>query len=1118
MLWLMDSRASGFERGKKMKNKILLVSVATMLALSVGLIGCGGEEVPEITEYNLTISSTEGGSVTNPGEGTYTYDEGEVVNLVAEPDEGYRFVSWTGDVATTGNVNAASTTIAMNGDYSITANFKIKGVPMEWAVYTSGANVNAIVDDGGYLWVGSYGGLARLNKTTGDMTHYNTANSGLPDNMISSIAKDIDGDLWIGTDNGLAKFDGTNWIGYDRNNSPLPRNDISCLAIDAEGNKWIGVFMGGLIRFDGINWTVYDTPIDDFRSISIDSAGNKWIGGYADGGLAKFDGTNWTVYNQDNSGLPGKWADCITIDADGDLWMGSEGLVRFDGTNWTTYNEANSPLPSNRIRCLAIDTFGNKWIGTYKGFAKFDGTDWTLYSAAELLGFLDEDVYSVAVDADGMTWVGFYCGLAKFDGTDWTVYTTGNSLLPDNYVTSIEIDESDNKWIGTFWGGLVKSDGMNWIIYNTNNSDIPNNGVWIQTIDNEGAVWMNVWNSKCLVKFDGTNWAVYDKGNSGLPEGYVENVAVDPDNNKWMVVHSYEITAWDPVWSSNGTQIAFTSNRNGNADIWIISADGSDPKRITNDPNIDCDPAWSPDSSKIVFSHDRNGDKRTFDIWIIDVDGTDLRQLTFGDGWERNPAWSPDGSKIAYDGIWVMNADGTSLTKIIDGIHPSWSPDGNQIVFSRNGDIWIANADGSDPMQITNDTACDWHPSFSPNGTKITFTSSGSTKPTILNSVEWYPEWPEEGENRDGDCDSSVYSGLTPPLSLDGSPIELQLVTARGDVSIVQQPSQDNSHTAIVEFDDNPLGDADWYEVTISYSDGISTSELDVQTYIDGRSRLLIRGSRVWWHHYDNAAPGRHDEDDDAIWIINTDSTNPTKLIESSESGESQWSPDGGQILYEGNDDNVWLIDTNSNAPTGLTHSFVDYKTLVKFDGTNWAIYDIPAISTSGFPIYYGYDSLAVDADGIVWVGLTTYWDGSQEIGGGLAKFDGTNWVVYNKNNSGLPSNTISGIIVDMSGNVWVGTGGGLVKFDGITWTVYDTTNSNLPSNYTLGLTIGKDENIWMRSDEYLVKSNGIDWTVYDLMYSSGLPNRRINSFSIDEDGSVWIATWGGLGHSASTV
>ena len=74
-------------------------------------------------EYDLTISSTLGGSVTTPGEGTFTYDEGTVVDLVATPNAGYRFDEWTGDVGTVADVNDPTTTITMNGDYSVTANF-----------------------------------------------------------------------------------------------------------------------------------------------------------------------------------------------------------------------------------------------------------------------------------------------------------------------------------------------------------------------------------------------------------------------------------------------------------------------------------------------------------------------------------------------------------------------------------------------------------------------------------------------------------------------------------------------------------------------------------------------------------------------------------------------------------------------------------------------------------------------------------------------------------------------------------------------------------------------------------------------------------------------------------
>jgi len=94
-----------------------------MVALITGMAGCGAESPENL--YDLTVSSTEGGVVTSPGEDTFSYDEGTVVNLVAQSEEGYRFVNWTGAVGTIASTSAAATTITMNSNYSIIANFEV---------------------------------------------------------------------------------------------------------------------------------------------------------------------------------------------------------------------------------------------------------------------------------------------------------------------------------------------------------------------------------------------------------------------------------------------------------------------------------------------------------------------------------------------------------------------------------------------------------------------------------------------------------------------------------------------------------------------------------------------------------------------------------------------------------------------------------------------------------------------------------------------------------------------------------------------------------------------------------------------------------------------------------
>jgi hypothetical protein len=104
-------------------------------ALIAGMVGCGP------IQYNLAVSSTEGGEVTAPGEGTFAYNEGSLVILVAEADDGYQFVNWTGNVSAIASVYAATTTITINGHYSITANFAVAIEIWDWY------DLDAIKDD-----------------------------------------------------------------------------------------------------------------------------------------------------------------------------------------------------------------------------------------------------------------------------------------------------------------------------------------------------------------------------------------------------------------------------------------------------------------------------------------------------------------------------------------------------------------------------------------------------------------------------------------------------------------------------------------------------------------------------------------------------------------------------------------------------------------------------------------------------------------------------------------------------------------------------------------------------------------------------------------------------------
>jgi Tol biopolymer transport system component len=149
-----------------------------------------------------------------------------------------------------------------------------------------------------------------------------------------------------------------------------------------------------------------------------------------------------------------------------------------------------------------------------------------------------------------------------------------------------------------------------------------------------------------------------------------------------------------PAWSPDGKQIALTSTRDGNQEIYVIDATGQNLKRITQDPGLDAHPTWTPDSRHLLFATNRWGD---FEIARVDIEGANVERLTTSRGMDDYPVSSPDGTLIAYMSnragqyeIWVMPQSGGESQNIsqdaaVDNF-PAWTP---------LGDLsWVSNRDG----------------------------------------------------------------------------------------------------------------------------------------------------------------------------------------------------------------------------------------------------------------------------------------------------------------------------------------------------------------------------------------------------------------------------------------
>ncbi len=218
------------------------------------------------------------------------------------------------------------------------------------------------------------------NKLNG----YPTTYIPIPNNpAIGCIENDTSGGLWVdylasltfsGTGQatyheGLAYYNGSIWTSYSYTNSPLPDVAINQIRIDkSNSNIWLGT-SNGLVKFDKVTWSIF-TPTNpaipkNVQWFDIDSIGNIWYSNAA-GGFIKFDGTNWTnIISPNNTG-----GYLVTIDKAGVIWQThiADILKSYDGTNWVTYSYTNCPFPSGfNFSNLTVDKYNNKWISTSYG-------------------------------------------------------------------------------------------------------------------------------------------------------------------------------------------------------------------------------------------------------------------------------------------------------------------------------------------------------------------------------------------------------------------------------------------------------------------------------------------------------------------------------------------------------------------------------------------------------------------------------------------------------------------------------------------------------------------------------------------------------------------------------
>lgn len=290
------------------------------------------------------------------------------------------------------------------------------------------------------------------------------------------------------------------------------------------------------LSFAQENWTRFTMKNSELGNsilaMASDKKNSKWFG--TEMGMAKLTGKTWTDFSMFNKKLKDQFVNCLTVDANNVLWIGTDdyGVIEFDGSRWTEHKEQMKKLQMKFISKIAIDRNDVKWIGvTLGGLVRYDGREWKKYTSSDS-ELLSDFILCVAIDRSNKKWIGTNDGISVFDGRNWTSYTTKNSKLPHNIIPAIIIDKNDTKWLGTL-GGLVRIEGENWTVFTAENSPLPCNQVNDLAFDPSGAIWMVT--DKGVALFDGKDgWKVYRAKQSAIPNDIHRRVMVDGQGNKWF--------------------------------------------------------------------------------------------------------------------------------------------------------------------------------------------------------------------------------------------------------------------------------------------------------------------------------------------------------------------------------------------------------------------------------------------------------------------------------------------------------------------------------------------------------------------------------------------------------
>ena len=427
----------------------------------------------------------------------------------------------------------------------------------------------------GAAWLGPAAGSAP--GSTNGITPYGSSgwqvDDGLPQNSVYAIAQTHEGYLWVGTQEGLARFDGVRFAALGENAPPeLKHGWIKALCVSRDGSLWIGCDGYGLARLKDGNFTRFSEAdgllSNQIRCLLEGKDGALWIGSeagvtrYRDGKFRNFTERNGLAANsvwglcEDRQGnlriatirglsrldkegtistfniMLGKAANSLKFvceDQRGRIWTGSnEGLNCVDGETITTYGVAQG-LPDQRVCAALEDRSGQLWVGTYRGVTRL--VDGKLAPRTSRDGAFGDLIRTLFEDHEGNIWAGAEDGLYLLTPARFTAYTTQQGLSRNN-VMSVYEDRAGTIWIGTWGGGLNQLKGEN-ITSDGGAGGSSQDLVLALHQGRDGSLWVGMDHGGGLVRLkDGARYSVPRA--SGLIDAAVRAIHEDRQGALWV--------------------------------------------------------------------------------------------------------------------------------------------------------------------------------------------------------------------------------------------------------------------------------------------------------------------------------------------------------------------------------------------------------------------------------------------------------------------------------------------------------------------------------------------------------------------------------------------------------